>query len=66
MINYDSDFEKLRRDYENGKISEKDILEEDMKRLIEYYKKEIESNKIDISITNRKIKNLKNKIDNLV
>ena len=66
MINYDSDFEKLRRDYENGKISEKDILEEDMKRLIEYYKKEIESNKNDISITNRKIKNLKNKIDNLV
>lgn len=66
MINYDSNFEKLKMNYENGIITENDISEEEMKKLTEYYKKEIESNKIDISIINRKIRNLKQKIDNLV
>lgn len=66
MITYNSDFEKLRIDYERGKIAENDLTEEQMNNLIEYYKKEIETNKIDINIIDRKIKNLKNKIDNLV
>ena len=66
MINYDSSFEKLRNDYESGKITEQDLTEEEMKKLIEYYKKEIGTNKIDISIIDRKIKNLKHKIDNFV
>lgn len=66
MITYDANFEKLRNDYEKGKLVEKDLTEEEIKRLIEYYKKEIETSKIDISITDRKIKNLKNKIDNIV
>lgn len=66
MIKYDFEFEKMREDFENGKILLKDLTKEQMEKLTNYYKKEIESNKIDISITNGKIKNLKKKIDDLV
>lgn len=66
MITYDSNFEKLKKNFEEGKISIDNLTNEQMEKLSQYYKKEIESNKIDIAITDKKIKNLKNKIDNLV
>lgn len=66
MITYDPNFEKLRNDFEKGKILVDDLTSEQMEKLSKYYKKEIETNKIDIAITDKKIKNLKNKIDNLV
>lgn len=66
MILYDSDFEKLKLDFENGKIAIEKLTENQIEMLSNYYKKEIETNKRDILITNKKIKNLKNKIDNLV
>lgn len=66
MITYNSDFEKLRLNFESGKITIEDLTKEEIEALSNYYKKEIETNKRDILATDKKIKNLKNKIDNLV
>lgn len=66
MITYNLEFEKLREDLEKGKILITDLTKEQMEELTDYYKKEIETNKMDIAITDRKIKNLKKKIDDLV
>ncbi len=65
MITYDFEFEKLRDDFEKGKIAIEDLTQKQMEKLSNYYKKEIETNKRDIIETNRKIKNLKKKIDDL-
>ncbi len=66
MITYDLEFQKLREDFEKGKILITDLTKEQMEKFINYYKKEIETNKMDIAITDRKIKDLKKKIDDLV
>lgn len=66
MITYDLEFEKLRESFEKGKILATDLSKEQMEKLTNYYKKEIETNKRDIAETDRKIKNLKKKIDDLV
>lgn len=66
MITYNSNFEKLRLNFESGKITMEDLSKEEIEELSNYYKKEIETNKRDILATDKKIKNLKNKIDNLV
>lgn len=66
MITYDLEFQKLREDFEKGKILITDLTKEQMEKFINYYKKEIETNRMDIAITDRKIKDLKKKIDDLV
>lgn len=66
MNNFDPEFEKLREKFEKGLISVFKLTQEEIERLTEYYKKEIESNERDIAETKNKIKHLKNKIDNLV
>lgn len=66
MTNYDSKFEKLRENYEKGIISENDLSLEEMEKLADYYKKEIEGNKREIEETKYKIKQLKKKIDNII
>ncbi len=66
MDNYDSNFEKIKSDFEKGIISVNDLNEEYLERLTSTYKKEIESNKKEIEVTKNKIKSLKNKIDNMV
>ncbi len=66
MINFDYNFEKMRKDYETGKIKQNDLTDEEKMELIEYYKSEIISNEKEIAQTKNKIKNIKNKIDNMV
>lgn len=66
MINYDSNFEKKKRDFEKGIISIYDLDEEEIAKLTECYEKEIASNNMEIEMTKSKIKNLKKKIDSIV
>lgn len=66
MINYDSKFEKLKSDFEKGIVSIYDLKPEEIEKLTEAYKSEIISNKKEIEITENKIKNMKNKIDNII
>lgn len=66
MINYNSNFEEFRYNVEKGLISIRDISDADIKKLIEFYKNEIENNKKEINITKVKISNLKNKISNII
>ena len=44
MMNND-EFEKLRLEYEKGKIAVKELSYEEINKLSEYYKDEIETNK---------------------
>lgn len=63
---YDSEFEKLRISFENGEIKEDKLSNDQMEKLTNYYKDEIESNKKEITIMDKKIKSLKDKIDSIV
>lgn len=66
LTNLDYNFEKMRKDYESGKIKQNNLTDEEKAKLIEYYKSEIESNEKEITETKNKIKAMKNKIDNMV
>lgn len=66
LTNLDYNFEKMRKDYESGKIKQNNLTDEEKAKLIEYYKSEIESNEKEITETKNKIKAIKNKIDNMV
>lgn len=64
--NYDPKFEKLKSDFEKGIVSIESLSDEEMKKLKEYYEKQVEINKINLENTKNKIRNLKKKIDDIV
>ena len=60
------EFESLRLEYEKGKIAVKELSYEQINKLSEYYKDEIEMNKREIEETKRKIEEMRKKIENIV
>lgn len=64
MIN--EEFENLRLEYEKGKIAVKELSYEQINKLSEYYRDEIEMNKREIEETKRKIEEMRKKIENIV
>lgn len=66
LTNLDYNFEEMRKNYETGKIKQKNLTDKEKAKLIEYYKSEIKSNEKEIAETKIKIKSIKNKIDNMV
>ena len=65
MMNND-EFEKLRLEYEKGKIAVKELSYEEINKLSEYYRDEIEANKKEIEGTKRKIEEMRKKIESIV
>lgn len=65
-LNDKKDFDEIKRQYEKGILSVKDISNEDIEKLKLIYKTEIEDNKKAIEDTKSKITELKGKIDNMI
>lgn len=66
LINYDSNFEKRKADFEKGILSTCDLTQEEIEKLTLIYKTQIDSNRKEIAETKYKIKQIKKKIDNMV
>lgn len=62
----DNSFEKLREKFENGTIFVTDLTDEQITAFTNYYKTEIEENKNEMKKISEQIKDIKDKIDNIV
>lgn len=62
----DNNLETIKEQFENGAIRITDLTEEQISSLTDYYKNEIEQNRSEMKEITEKIRDLKNKIDNIV
>lgn len=62
----DNNLETIKEKFENGAIRITELTDEQINNLTDYYKNEIEQNKNDMKEITEKIKDLKNKIDNII
>lgn len=62
----DNNLETIKEQFENGAIRITDLTEEQISSLTDYYKNEIEQNRNEMKEITEKIKDLKNKIDNII